>query len=223
MEYMNIILLGPPGTGKGTIAQFIEEKFGYTQVSTGDLLREEAKKNTELGKEALPYMKAGKLVPNPLVAKIVAKKLLETKSGVILDGYPRNIEQAKELEKILLQTNQKTHLALEIQTPDKEIIDRLSKRRQCTQCKAIFGRDVPPEKEGICNKCKGKLVQREDDKEEVIKKRLAEYAKNNKGLPEFYGQKKILKEIDGNRVLLEIFEEIQQIISKQKNQLLSSQ
>src|SRR3989344_2442375 len=203
---MNIIFFGPPGTGKGTIAQYIERKFGYRHISSGDLLRDEVKKKTRIGREIAPFIKEGKLVEDAIIDKIVSKKLKElSKKGFILDGYPRNINQAKLFEKFLAQSRIKVDFVLNIDSKESKIVERLSARRQCVKCKRIFGLDVPPAKDGVCDDCNAELIQREDDKPEVVKYRLELYRVLTKPVLEYFEKKGLLITIDGNEPLHKIF------------------
>jgi len=214
---MNLVLLGPPGTGKGTIAGFIRERFGFEHLSTGDLLREEVKKGTEIGKEAEPLMNEGKLVPDELVAEVIAGKLNgATGKGFVLDGYPRNLDQAKILDKILEENGVSLDLVLNIESSEKEIVKRLSSRRQCPVCGTIYGSEVPPRMPGVCDVDQEKLVQRDDDKEEVVSYRFKLYLEKAKVLIEYYKEKGILVEVDGNRKIPPIFAEIEKIIQSRQ-------
>ncbi len=193
-----IVLLGPPGSGKGTYASRLEKKFGWPQISTGDLLRQSVKKDTELGKEAKKYMDEGKLVPNEIVIKLLKERISkdDCEEGFILDGFPRSLEQAKELEKIT-----EIELVINLVVPKEIIIHRLSTRRVCKKCGAIYSvasAAVMPEVEGICDKCGGELYQRDDDKPEVINKRLVVYKEQTAPLIEFYTEKGILENIECN-------------------------
>ncbi|MFH1255907.1 MAG: adenylate kinase [Candidatus Diapherotrites archaeon] len=214
-KQMNIILLGPPGTGKGTIAQFIEQKFGFKQISTGDLLREEVKHGTELGKKAEPIMKSGALVPDELLSEILEKNLNKNLAkGFVLDGYPRTLNQARLLEQMLARLNAKIGLILDVETSEEEIVRRLSARRQCPDCKKIYGLDLPPKKEGVCDACGGKLMQRPDDREEVVRKRLETYRKQTEPLIDYYMEKKEFTRIEGGKPLKEMFAEIESLLRK---------
>ena len=212
---MNIILLGPPGAGKGTIAQFIQEEYNWKQLSTGDALRDEVAKVTELGKKAEPIMKSGGLVDNRLVAEIVAHKIEEyAKTGVILDGFPRNMEQADLLEKILKEKKLKIDLILNVETDVELIVRRLSARRQCPKCKKIYGIDNQPKDGKNCDACKVPVVQRPDDKEEVIRKRLDVYAKEAKPLVEFYTGRIPIKNIEGSKKMDAVFVDVKKILGE---------
>ena len=188
---MNIIMLGAPGTGKGTVAGILQEKKGIKQVSTGDIFRKNIKEGTELGKIADSYISKGQLVPDDITIGIVEKRLEEddVKSGIILDGFPRTVVQAQELDKILASKGQKVDLVINLVTPEEEIIERIVNRRVCSnpECKTVYNLILnPPKQEGICDKCGSKLVQRKDDTEETIKLRIENYYKLTKPLVEYY-------------------------------------
>lgn len=194
---MVIIMLGAPGTGKGTVAGVLQDKLGITQVSTGDIFRKAIKEKTELGTKVAEYMEKGMLVPDDVVIKVVEERLKQDdlKNGVILDGFPRTKEQAVELEKMLENNNKKVDIAINLITPEEEIIERISNRRVCTnqECKAVFNVTMnPPKQEGICDKCGSQLIQRKDDTEETIKNRLKTYYETAEPIVEFYKEKGVL-------------------------------
>ncbi|MFO8058806.1 MAG: adenylate kinase [bacterium] len=197
---MNIIMLGPPGSGKGTQAQEIIEKYGIPQVSTGDLLREAVKNQTELGKQAKEYMDAGKLVPDDVVVGMVKERLQkdDCKKGFILDGFPRTVPQAESLDTTLSEVGKKIDKVLSIEVPDSEVVERLSGRRTCENCGTMYHvKFNPPKKEGVCDKCGGKLYQRDDDNEETIKNRLQVYHDQTSPLKDYYANKGLVREIEG--------------------------
>lgn len=201
---MNLLFLGPPGAGKGTVAQAVSEKYGLVQLSTGDLVRAEIKSGSDLGKELAEVINAGNLVEDNQISKMFEQKmkfLLENKnfSGVILDGFPRTIPQTKMLEEILEKLNQKLTAVIFIETDDENIIKRLSSRYTCPKCKKVYNSiTLPPKVEGICDLDGSPLIQRDDDKPEVIKKRLVEYREKTAPLIEHYEKKGLLKSYDGN-------------------------
>ena len=202
---MNIILLGPPGTGKGTQAQMMKEHYKIPHISTGDMLREAVAKKTDIGLKAKQIMDAGQLVPDDIIIKIVRERISQKdcKNGFLLDGFPRTIPQADSLDKIT-----KIDHVVEIVSSDNIIVKRLTARRQCSKCNTIFGLDIPPKKKGICDRCGGELFQRDDDKEQTIRKRLASYRKNTLPLIEYYKAKGDLVSVDGEKPIPRIFEEI---------------
>ena len=196
---MNIIMLGAQGTGKGTVAGLISEQTGLPQISTGDIFRKNISEKTPLGVEADKYISKGNLVPDDITVPMVEDRLTwdDAKNGVILDGFPRTIEQAEKLDKILAKKGEKIDLVINLVTPKEEIIDRMLTRRVCTNqdCKATYNIKLhPPVKEGICDKCGSPLKQREDDSDpEAIKRRLEIYEEKTSPLVEYYKEKGVLR------------------------------
>ena len=198
---MYIVMLGAPGSGKGTAAKILSKKTGLPHISTGDMFREQIKKETELGKLANSYISNGKLVPDEVTIDIVKDRLNweDAKNGVILDGFPRTEIQAKALDEILKEQGKKVTIVPELVIPDQIIIERILNRATCSnkECGAIYNTKFkPPKVEGICDICGSKLITRNDDNEETIKKRLEVYHKNSKDLIEFYKEKGVLKTIE---------------------------
>lgn len=201
---MRLIFLGPPGAGKGTQAEIISEEYDFLHVSTGEMLRNEIKNGTELGKKAKKYVNNGELVPDNLVIEILQLRLKESEKhhGIILDGFPRNLKQAESLEKKdILDVDHVLYFKL-----DKEIIiERLSHRLYCPDCKKFYNLKFnPPKKDNICDKCGRKLVRREDDKLESIKKRLEIYNEKTYPLIDHYKKLNKLIEIDASQTIEEI-------------------
>ena len=196
---MNIIMLGAQGTGKGTVAGLISEQTGLPQISTGDIFRKNISEKTPLGVEADKYISKGNLVPDDITVPMVEDRLTwdDAKNGVILDGFPRTIEQAEKLDKILAEKGEKIDLVINLITPKEEIIDRMLTRRVCTNqdCKATYNIKLhPPVKEGICDKCGSPLKQRADDSDpEAIKRRLEIYEEKTSPLVEYYKEKGVLR------------------------------
>lgn len=189
---MRLMLLGAPGAGKGSQATQISKALSVPHISTGDMFRYHINNNTDLGKEAQQYMEKGLLVPDELTVNIVADRLKQDdcKNGFILDGFPRTINQAKFLDDVLNSLKIKLDCILNIVLDDNTIIKRLSGRRICPQCAAVFHiEDKPPLREGICNNCDSELIQRDDDNEETIVKRLKVYHEQTKPLIEYYKDK----------------------------------
>lgn len=207
---MRIIVFGPPGSGKGTQAKLIEKKFSLKHIALGDVFRKTAREKTELGKKIKNYIDKGKFVPDALVVRIV-KKILEEKKlkSFVFDGFPRNIFQAKEAEKFL-----KADIAIYLNVSDKEIIKRLSSRRQCKKCNTIYGLENPPKKKGICDKCHSVLYQRKDDKPAIIKKRILIYHKQTKPLINFYEKEGILRRINAEQNIKKTFSDVSKILNK---------
>lgn len=211
---MKLVILGPPGTGKGTIAKFIETRFNCYHLSTGDLLRGQVTLDTEVGRKIAPIMNEGKLVDDAIVLKILKNKLTKIGQNFILDGYPRNIEQGKILDKVLAELEMDLHSVLFIDSPEDVIVKRLSARRQCTECKRIYGLDIPSKKEGMCDECGVETILREDDKTGVVRERIKIYNERSKPLLDFYKEKNLLVRVQGDRSLGDIFKEIEKLLSK---------
>ncbi len=214
---MRLILLGPPGAGKGTQAEIISENFKVFHVSTGQLLREAVRKSTKIGKEAENYMKRGELVPDEIVINILISKLKEDNIGqnFILDGFPRTENQAIGLDKELKSFGKPIELVLYFNTSDEVAIQRLSGRRICSKCGANYHIvNRKPRIEGKCDKCNSDLIQRDDDKPEVVKQRLKVYKKQIEPLLDYYNNKNIVEELDGNKKASKVFLEVEKILEK---------
>ncbi len=214
---MRLILLGPPGAGKGTQAKMLVEKHAIPQISTGDILREAVKNQTSLGKEAKSFMDAGGLVPDEVVVGIIRERLQEDDcaKGYILDGFPRTVPQADELKKALNEMGQSIDSVLSIVVENQELIQRLTGRRTCKECGAGYHiMYKKPEKNGICDQCQGPLFQRDDDKEETIKNRLAVYNEQTEPLIQYYEKDGALIEIQGTGNIDEIFGRISAVLEK---------
>ena len=212
---MKIIMLGAPGAGKGTHAKKITEKFGIPAISTGDIFRANIKNGTELGKKAQEYMDKGLLVPDELVCDLVVDRIHkdDCEKGYILDGFPRTIPQANALDEALAKDGEKIEFAIDIEVPDENIINRMSGRRSCKDCGAIFHVQYnPPKKENCCDVCGGELVLRDDDKAETVKKRLDVYHEQTAPLIAHYKEAGSLHEIDGTQDIKVVFEEIKSIL-----------
>lgn len=193
---MVIIMLGAPGTGKGTVAGILQEKMGIKQVSTGDIFRKNIKEGTELGKLADSYISKGNLVPDEVTIQIVNDRLNEpdVEKGIILDGFPRTIPQAEALEKILAEKGKKVDLVINLTTPEEEIIERIVNRRVCPNCKSIFNLLLhAPKQEGICDNCGSQLIHRQDDNAETVKDRFNTYLKQTSPLIQYYEEKGVLR------------------------------
>jgi len=209
---MRILFLGPPGAGKGTQAKRISEEFNIPVIATGDLLRENVRKGTELGKLAKKYMDEGTLVPDDVMLKIV-ESAIKNLNSFILDGFPRTIKQAEGLEELLEKLNKKLTHVIYFDVPEQEIIKRLTARRICPECNKIYNLYFnPPKNDNVCDDCGIKLITRDDDKEEVIKKRIQVYKESTYPLVEYYSKKGILHRIDGEGKAEEIEERIKSII-----------
>jgi len=197
---MRVIFLGPPGVGKGTQADFIAQKYEIPKLSTGDLLRESVANETPLGKEAKGYMNRGELVPDAVVVGLVEEKLTspECQKGFLLDGFPRTEAQADQLSSYLASTGKGLDRVVYFSLSKDEIIRRISGRRSCPECKAVYHLEsVPPKQAGICDVCGKALIQRNDDKPETVESRLAVYQEQTAPLVEYYKTRNILSELDG--------------------------
>lgn len=199
---MNVLLLGAPGVGKGTYADFLSKKYKIPHISSGDLLRETVERETKIGKKAKKYMNEGKLVPDKIITQLIKERLEseDSKKGFFLDGFPRTIAQAKTIEKF-----KKIDKVLNFVASEDIIMDRLGGRRTCRICGSTFHiKNRPPKVSGVCDKCDGELYQREDEKPETIKKRMREYEKKTKPLIEYYKKKGLLADIDASPPLEEV-------------------
>jgi adenylate kinase len=195
-----VVLLGPPGAGKGTQAKLLQEEFAACQISTGDILRKAVAEQTPLGKEAAQYINRGALVPDDVIVNLVAERLKEQdcEKGFILDGFPRTIPQAQSLDVILKTMGLNLNRVLSVQVPGSIIIERLGGRRTCKSCGALWHMVFnPPKKDGVCDRCGGELYQRDDDREETIANRLRVYDKQTAPLVDYYRERGLLREIDG--------------------------
>ena len=210
---MNIIMLGAPGTGKGTIAGILSEKLGIPQISTGDIFRKNIKEGTELGKLAESYISKGQLVPDEVTIKIVEDRLNkpDAKNGVILDGFPRTIVQADRLKEILKAKGENVDITINLETPEDEIIERIVNRRVCSnqECKAVYNVVLhPPKVEGICDKCGSDLITRKDDKVETVKSRLEQYFTSTSPLVEYYKNEGILYSATVSKTINKLGEDV---------------
>ena len=214
---MRLILVGPPGAGKGTQAVQLAKHFGIPHISTGDIFRSNLKAETQLGKLAKSFMDKGELVPDSVTNEMVRDrfKQADVKKGFLLDGFPRNIAQADELSKILQEVNLNLDAVLELQIADAEIVRRLSGRRTCKECGAILHQEFEPSKQkDVCDKCGGSLYQREDDKESVIIHRLAIYAQQTKPIIDYYRTKGVLKQMSAVGTVSQISADAISLLSK---------
>lgn len=212
---MNLILLGPPGAGKGTQAQRIVERYHIPQISTGDILRAAVKEATVLGKQAKAFMEKGQLVPDDVVIGIIDERLRapDCQAGFILDGFPRTIPQAEALQVILDRIGKSVDFVINIEVDPEELVRRLTGRRTCKNCGSMFHiLFYPPKKEGICDRCGGVLYQREDDREEAIRTRLKAYEQQTAPLIQYYRSKNILRPIPGIGEQDQIFDHIVRVL-----------
>lgn len=212
---MRLILLGPPGAGKGTQAKRLVERYGIPQISTGDILRAAVREGTPLGKTAKECMDAGKLVPDAVVIGIIEERLKEAdcKPGFMLDGFPRTVPQADALKDVVAKMGLKVDHVVSIEVPNEELVVRLTGRRTCKACGAGFHVAFdPPKVEGVCDKCGGALFQRDDDKEETIRARLKVYEDQTAPLIAYYRDAGLLRPVAGQGGMEEIFDRILKVL-----------
>ncbi|MCI7248122.1 MAG: adenylate kinase [Clostridiales bacterium] len=205
---MNVVLLGPPGAGKGTQAARIVEKYGVPHISTGDIFRANIKAGTELGKRAQEYMNRGELVPDELVVEIATDRLAadDCKEGFLLDGFPRTVFQAEKLDEFLASKGRKIEHVLNIEVGRDDLMARLTGRRVCKSCGASFHVvNIPPKQEGICDNCGAELVQRADDNEETASNRIEVYNRETKPLIDYYEKAGNIVNIDGGKAAEDVF------------------
>ncbi|HZP26422.1 MAG TPA: adenylate kinase [Dehalococcoidia bacterium] len=199
---MNVILLGLPGAGKGTQAQTIVRETGLTHVTTGELFRENIRNGTELGEKARPYYESGQLVPDEITIGMIIDRLQQPDAarGCLFDGFPRTLEQARALDEALAQRGESIDSVLYIKVPESNLVDRLAGRWTCRNCGAVYHeRNSPPKQAGVCDRCGGELYQRDDDKQEVVAKRLEVNAKQLQQLAAYYRKKGKLTDINGQQ------------------------
>lgn len=204
-----VILMGPPGGGKGTQAATLKEAMNVPHISTGDMLRAARKAGTELGKKADAYITAGQLVPDELVNGIVAERLAQEANGYLLDGYPRAVAQADALE----AAGQAVDAVVLIDVPDDLIVARIVGRVSCPECGCVYHKvTMPPKQDGVCDKCGSSLVQRNDDREDVVRERLAAYHAQTQPLVDYYGKRGLLVTVNGNASVDEVFDQIRKVL-----------
>lgn len=215
MAGIRVVLLGPPGAGKGTQAKLLQEQFEGCQISTGDLLRKAVSQQTPLGRQAAAYIERGALVPDKLIVDLVAESLKQKDcaKGFILDGFPRTLAQAESLDDILKRLGRELHAVLSIRVPQDLIVERLAGRRMCKHCGALYHLNFNPSKtESVCDRCGGQLYQRDDDREETINARLGVYAKQTEPLVDYYRKRGMLRDIDGVGQVEDIRERVVQAL-----------
>lgn len=214
---MNLILLGPPGAGKGTQAQRLVERLKVPQVSTGDLLRAAVREGTDLGRQAKEYMERGELVPDSIVVGMLKERMQadDCQAGCILDGFPRAVTQAESLDVVFSEQARNLDHVVSIEVPEEELVRRLTGRRSCPKCGAMFHvMFSPPEKEGVCDKCGGELITRADDNEETIRNRIAVYREQTEPLKKYYQERGLLRPIDGTGTPGDIEDKIAKAVNK---------
>jgi len=216
---LRLVLLGPPGAGKGTQAKVLSNKLNMLHISTGDIFREAKQSGSELGNKLADYMNRGALVPDDMVNQIVAERLKKDdikNSGFILDGYPRTKDQAEALDKALTDVELALDSVIYMKTSKDVVISRLTGRRVCKGCGSIFHvKNIPAKKEGICDYCGEELYQREDDKEETVLKRLQVYEDQTKELIDYYESKGILKTVSGDLEVRQLYDDLYELFGKE--------
>ena len=212
---MNLILLGPPGAGKGTQAKMLIDAYGIPQISTGDMLREAVKNQTALGMEAKKFMDSGQLVPDEVVIGLAKDRIAQPdcEKGFMLDGFPRTVPQAEALDKVLDGMDKKIDHVISIEVPNSELLGRLTGRRTCKACgQGYHVMFDPPKQEGVCDKCGGELYQRDDDNQETVSNRLKVYGSQTEPLIDYYKAKGLLRPIDGVGGMGEILDRIKAVL-----------
>ncbi len=214
---MNVILLGPPGAGKGTQAKKLFVEFGSPQISTGDILRQAARSGTELGKLAAPLMQLGQLVPDDLVVQIVEERLRQPDCarGFVLDGFPRTLPQAEALDAALARSSRKLDAVISLEVPESELVERISGRRSCPNDGSVYHlTQHPPRRAGFCDKCNAPLIQRDDDREDKVRQRFAVYTRETSPLKPFYARRGLLRAINSVGTPEGIYGEIKRAIER---------
>lgn len=219
---MNILIMGPAGSGKGSMSTLIKDKYKIAHISTGDMLRENVKQQTQLGLTAQSYMESGKLVPDDLINEMVRERIQQPdcQNGYLLDGFPRTLNQAKAFEQMTDEINKKIDLVIDLKVEIGDLANRITGRRICKKCGEIYHIITkPPLKEGVCDICGGELIQRKDDTLEQLQVRLAEHKNNTEPVLKFYHEKGLVKEINASQPINEVFKSVEKaIVSISKKQ-----
>ena len=215
---MQIVVFGPPGVGKGTLSDLLAEKYRIPHLSTGDIFRAEIKSGNS---ELIQYVEKGLLVPDSVVNKVIEKGLKQEqyRNGFILDGYPRTIDQAQFLDNVLWKLKKKIDFVFNLVASDDTIVERLTQRRQCSNCGTVYNLvTMKPKKKDACDKCNGSLVQRKDDEEETVRKRVQVYKEETSPLIDYYRKRKMLTDVDASKRPKEIFSNVARIVGKPEKQ-----
>ncbi len=212
---LNIVMVGPPGAGKGTQAKMLADRHGYLHLSPGDLLRQAVKDGTALGLEAKDYMDSGRLVPDDLIIELISDRMRKAGAvpGMILDGFPRTLRQAEALDEMLRELGQRLDVVVEVDLPEEEAVLRLTGRRVCRQCGANYHLLFkPPQRPDVCDACGGPLYQRSDDSEETARARLQVYGKETEPLISYYSAKGLTRDLDGRGSVQEVAERLERLL-----------
>lgn len=217
---MRAVMLGLPGAGKGTQAERLAQALDVPHISTGAIFREAVQKGTELGRRARSYMERGELVPDDLTVEIVRERLEspDCRRGFVLDGFPRNLEQARALDEAMERLGMRLDAVINLVVPEEEVVRRITSRRVCSRCGATYGAGEPKDASGqvidVCPQCGGRLVQRADDNEEVVRQRLRVYEDNTRPLVDYYAARGVLVNVEGTGSVSEVFEAIQRALGE---------
>jgi adenylate kinase len=215
MSHLNLVLLGPPGSGKGTQGERLQDDLELPYYATGDILRRAVREETEIGKDAKAYMDRGDLVPDEVIIGVIAERIdsHEAEDGFILDGFPRTVGQADALAKKLVELRSRLTAAILISVPDEEVVRRLGGRRTCPNGHIFHTEFDPPETEGVCDVCGEELRVRDDDKPDVIKNRLAQYREKTAPLVDWYDERGLLERVDGSRAPDDVYEDVRALLA----------
>lgn len=216
---MYIVFLGAPGAGKGTQATVLAEKLGLVHIATGDVLRDAVRRGTELGKQAKGYMDRGELVPDTLVVDVVVDRLSQEDAarGAVLDGFPRNVPQARALDEALEKRSTAVDLAIYLNVPEAALVSRLAGRWECASCRTPYHEITnPPKKSGVCDQCGGALTQRADDRPETVRRRLQVYFEQTAPLLDYYRELGILAEVDGDKPISQVTEQVMAVVQERR-------